>query len=108
MDDMKRENAEAFFSEVFGGRHHIPGKLKEWGPGWAVTTHGELATYDFDALTRLVFLAHDRCVRVSIRPASPMHLRIIVHQRQREGPFCSRHPTLEQSIERLRARRAVE
>jgi hypothetical protein len=61
------------------------------------------ATYDRDALTRLVILAHDRCLRVAVCQSGPGRLRISAHPRQREGAMHRRHPTMEQAIGLLRA-----
>src|SRR4051812_35405006 len=47
---------------------------------------GQLSTFDFDSLTRLVFLAHDHCIRASIAPCNPQHLSIVFHPRSgRDG-----------------------
>lgn len=102
-----REEAEAFFVEFYRGKHHIPGgEVKHSDKhGWCVNHYGDLSTWDFDMLTRLVFLAHDRCVRVSIDSSGPRMVRIIVHQRRyREGDISRRHPTLEQAVEAWRKR----
>lgn len=66
----------------------------------------ELSTFDFDHLTRLVILAHDECVRVSIAPRTFRHLGISMWSgRSREGGMASRHPTIEQAVADLRAQR---
>jgi hypothetical protein len=98
---MTEQEAIDFFSEFYQGEHHIPGKVKSFGHhGWAVNhDRGDLATYDYNQLTRLVFMAHSKCVRVSIMPSSPRHLRIVIWKRQHEGGMAQRHPTLEQAIE---------
>lgn len=87
---------------------------------------GELATYDAADLTRLVLAAHDRAVRVSIRPelylavnyeddlvelirgewtptgehpsAPAACLAVYLHPRQRGGSLFERHPTILQAI----------
>lgn len=62
-------------------------------------TLGDLATFDFGELTRLVFLAHDCCIRVSIKPSGPRALAIMFHPRKmREGGMTARHPTLEKAV----------
>lgn len=104
-EQMKREEAVEFFSILFGGEHHIPnqGKLKEYGMGWAVDGVRDAATFDFDLLTRIVVLAHDKCVRVEIVARSPKDLRIAIHKRAgREGAMYARHPTLEGAVARMR------
>ncbi len=95
--------AEDFFSELYHGRHHIPkGGLHEFGHGWCVNHYGDLATFDFDTLTRLVFLAHDRCMRAEIQMSGPGMVKICVWQRQRSGRISERHPTLGEAMKRWR------
>ena len=99
------EDAEDFFAEIYHGRHHIPSKLKGFGDGWSVNHRGDLSTFDFDTLTRLVFLAHDLCMRVSIEQSGPGMVKIIVWKRNsREGRMSSRHPTIEEALNVWRER----
>ncbi len=63
----------------------------------------ELATTDFDELTRLVVLCHDRALRCAIEGAAPRHLRLIFHKRQRGGRARQRHLGMEQAIYQIRA-----
>jgi hypothetical protein len=101
---LTKEEATAFFSEFYQGDHHIPkGGVKEFGYGWAVVhNRGDLATYDYNELTKLVIMGHDRCIRVSIMPYQIKSLKIAIWRRQREGGMSERHPTLEQAIESFR------
>lgn len=102
---LTEQEALDFFSELYGGQHHIPGdKVHRWGEGWMVKDHsGELATFDHNMLTRLVIMAHDYCCRVSISPHGPGRMKICVWRRfGREGHIFDRHPTMEQAIERHR------
>jgi hypothetical protein len=100
---MQKEEAVAFFSDVFGGEHHIPGTVHPFGQGWSVAGLLLAATYDGDLLTRMVVLAHDRCVRLEIRAYHPQSLQIAIHKRSaREGRMFDRHPTLEAAVARLR------
>lgn len=101
---LTKDQAEDFFAEFYGGKHHFPkGGVKEWGYGWCVNhDQGDLATYDYNALTRLVLMGHDKCIRVSIQPHAFKTLRIVIHKREREGGMSSRHPTIEQAIETFR------
>ncbi len=95
----KTEDAESFFSDLYHGAHHIPGKIKAFGEGWSVNHYGDLSTFDFDDLTRLVFMAHDRCMRASIMQSGPGMVKIVVCKREgRKGSFCSRHPTIEEAL----------
>lgn len=66
---------------------------------------GSLSTFDFNELTRLVFLAHDRCIRVEIKPGSNRFLTLLFHPRKsRDGGMTERHPNLEQAVELWRVR----
>lgn len=69
-----------------------------------IVTNLPLATWDGDALTRLVFLAHDACLRVDVQPASPQYLRLLFHSRQRQGTLFQRHPTIEDALTQWRKR----
>lgn len=105
MVHLTQQQAIEFFSEFYGGEHHIPGwKPKPCGFGWSVNhDRGELATFDFNQLTRLVFMAHDKCIRVEVYPEKKGVMRIAIWQRQREGSIDARHPTLEQALNKFRA-----
>ncbi len=62
-----------------------------------------LATFDSDPLTRLVVLAHDRCIRLQLSPAAFAYLAIEMWPRKRNGgDFSAHHPTIEEAIARLR------
>jgi len=92
---LTKEEATEFFSILFHGEHHIPSDVKPFGHGWKISAHS-MATYDFDELTRLVFLAHDRCVRVEIVPSGPGRIGIAIWKRHgRNGDMYSRHPTIK-------------
>src|SRR3990172_11953402 len=58
-----------------------------------------ISTWDFDELTRLVILCHDRCIRCEVSAAAPGLLRIMFHPREgRVGMISKRHPTIEEAI----------
>jgi hypothetical protein len=101
---LTKAEATEFFAEFYDGRHHIPKSgVKEFGDGWYVShNRGDLATYDYNQLTRLVLMGHDKCIRVSVAPSNFNTLKICIWKRQREGGMSSRHPTLEQAIEKFR------
>ena len=107
--EMTREAAEDFFSALYGGKHHIPrGGLHEFGLGWSVNHYGDLSTFDFDKLTCLVFLAHDRAVRVEVSNSGPRMVKISIWQRKRDGQHMyDRHPTIEEALARWRERHPV-
>lgn len=100
-----QEEATSFFSEYYRGEHHIPGcKVKKFGfNGWCVSDdRGGLDTYDFNQLTRLVFMAHEKCIRVEIAPLSSSRLRIAIWKRKRDGSMSQRHPDLQTAIEQFK------
>lgn len=102
---MPQSEAVEFFAEVFGGEHRIPSKLKPFGFGWSITVTGDLSTYDADGLTRLVFLAHDRAIRVEVSACNMQRLTVAVHKRRaREGSMFERHPTLAKAVDDWRKR----
>ncbi len=84
------------------GSHHVGGTVKPCGRGILINlSYGfSAATFDFDGLTRAVFMAHERCIRFSIEPSGPRMLKLTFHKRhKREGDMCERHPTIEQALE---------
>lgn len=101
--DLTLEEATKFFAEFYDGAHHIPGfKPKQYGPGFSVKhDRGDLGTYDFNELTRLVLMAHRDCIRVSVAPAGPRALTIAIWKRQRSGGQSYSHPTIAEAIERF-------
>lgn len=89
-----------------------PWNLQPWtslrdfgaGTGASWSTARDLATYDGDALTRLVILAHDRCMRVSVEPSGPRRIQIRAWPRDPAGTGRgTRHPTIERAIAVVRA-----
>lgn len=100
---MTKEEATSFFAELFHGEHHIPrGGIHSFGFGWCVNYLGDLSTFDFDRLTQLVFLAHDRCVRAEVMCSGSRMIKIAIHKRRREGSTTQRHPTIEQALDMWR------
>lgn len=95
-----------------GGTHHITDHIsvrripeKSWTNKWQfiVCFHRDVSTFDFDLLTRLVFLAHDLLIRVELSAAAPRYLRITMSPRLfREGNFNDRHPTIEEALKAWR------
>ena len=108
---LTREDAVAFFGALYRGEHHIPNGSRRgadgvtpYGLGWCVDDDStDWATFDFSELTRLVFLAHDWCLRVGVAPARNGTLKIAIWRRERDGAQSRRHPTLEKAVEAWRA-----
>jgi hypothetical protein len=99
-----------FLGDMFYGIYHLDSKALqrvEWSNthhiifrlGWRC-----LSTIDFDELTILVVLSHDRNIRVSIDAATHRYLEFLFHQRERGNNTMDQMPTLEDHIERVRAR----
>jgi hypothetical protein len=98
--------------DLFYGIYHLDGAA---GMDWSNNDYIEIrmmsgawATFDPCDLTRLVFLAHDRCLRVDINPRSHRSLTLLFHQRKREGGVWARHPTLEEAVAEHRRWHSVE
>lgn len=92
------------------GIYHVSAEVKkiDWSNTYWIEwrTHMTFASTDFAALTELVVLAHDRCIRVNIEPCSRTTLRILFTPRKRKRDpddySVSLHPTLEENMERIR------
>lgn len=92
------------FAEVVGGFHHVNGTFKPVGRGIGISSTGSRwATWDYDLLTRLVILAHDRMIRVELRPSGPGRVGFALWKRhKRDGGMAERHPAMEDAIARHR------
>jgi hypothetical protein len=102
---MTEQQANDFFGKIFRGNYNIIGHVKPYGDGWQLNTlSGRFATFDFNSLTELVLLAHKECVRVEIKASGPGMIRICIWQRQRDGKFWEKHPTIEQAIQEFNKR----
>lgn len=103
MTDDQWECAQ-MFADVVGGFHHLQGTFKPAGAGIRINTYaGGWATWDFNRLTRLVVLAHDRMIRVEVNPSGPRLIQFALWKRHtREGGMAVRHPTMEDAIAMIR------
>lgn len=91
--------------ELFRGIYNMNQKhLREtaWDKEDIIQVHvafADWSTYDFDNLTRLVFLAHHRALRVEMRPMAKSHMRLRFSQRQRlDRAFYEYHPGLQEAV----------
>jgi hypothetical protein len=88
--------------ELFFGIYHIQPEVMRAdfsNPTWIeVLVHKSLATFDFNELTRLVFLAHHMAIRVDVSAARNGILRLMFHRRERDGGISKRHPTLDEAV----------
>lgn len=91
---------------VFDGWYHIDdafNKAKWENPSYVeIRLRRELSTWDFNLLTQLVVLCHDEAIRLEISPCSNTSLKLLFHERQREGRMYERHPTIEDAIAMIR------
>lgn len=96
------EQVADLLGDLFSGLYHLDGAEKvDWANGHHIEVriaHKEWGSFDSNLLTKLVFLAHDRCLRVSMNPRSHYALTLLFHQRQRDGGVWERHPTIEQAL----------
>ena len=108
VSDLGAQVAAVISALVVGLHHWDTNALRR--VDWSNKHHVELitdlplATWDGDALTRLVFLAHDATLRLAIQPASPQYIRLLFHPRKREGSLFERHPTIEDALAQWRTR----
>ena len=89
-------------ADLFGGFHHMNcRKVEPSGNGISyLSAYASFASFDSDRLTKLVFLAHDRCVRVEIEPRAFRYLNITLYKRHlRLGRIFERHPTIEEALQ---------
>jgi len=87
-------------AEWAGGYHHLP-KVKKCSQGIEINHYGDLSTFDFDKLTRLVLLAHRDFVRIEITSSGPRMVKIMAHRRKpKEEGDCmwAHHPSLDDLI----------
>ena len=99
MEQLSKEIAEEFYSEFFYGLHHLPDEIKPFGYGWSVACRKPLASTDYNDLTRLVLMAHDKCIRVEVVPKGMNRYLLTLSPRQRDGKLMTGHPTIDQAIE---------
>lgn len=98
MSDDQYECA-CLYADIVGGFHHIYGRFKPWGEGITINVPGTWASFDFNQLTKIVILGHDRMIRVCIRACNPQYFKLELFKRhKREGLISERHPTIEEAI----------
>jgi len=101
------KNVLIIISNLYRGLHNAPYRFLDTFPLKETfyipfELKGTLATFDFDTLTRLVFLAHDLAVRVEIQSTRKHCTLIYFHQRThnniKDFKSTENHPTLEQAV----------
>lgn len=95
--------------DVFKGIYHLDYKALSrvrWNDNYCIIfilSWWDLSTFDFDELTKLVVLSHDRMIRISINAVAPHRMQLLFHQRKtRIGSISERMPTMEEHIEIIR------
>lgn len=115
MSDDDWECAE-FLAEFYQGFNHIPGEFRAAGKSAVAMDvgHISLGTFDFNEMTRLVVLAHDKCMRFGVNGPhmeereyeghkyEKAMMTIVVSKRKREGSMFERHPTLDEAVAQIR------
>ncbi len=99
--------------ELFYGIYHVDnGALSkvDWSSSYFIelAIDQTMATFDFNHLTRFVFLCHDHCIRGQISPRSNRTMTLMFHKRERSGEMNHRHPTLEMALFDYRKQHPLE
>ena len=103
MSDLGKHVAD-LLGELFYGIYHINQNSLD-RVNWENQYHIEISigwtswsTFDFSNLTRLVFLAHHRAIRVDLSPCNFTHIELMFHQRSRSKEIARGHPTLDDAV----------
>ena len=101
--------------EMVRGIYHLDVNKVDWSEQRRLVVNLDkygsrrLSTWDWDELTRLVLLCHDRALRVELKPCNFRIIRLIFSQRTcRTGDFCTLHPTAEEALERHRKQYPID
>jgi hypothetical protein len=99
----------ACFLNIMWGMHHLNNyslKKVNWEHDYYIefVYDRDLCTVDKNDLTKLVVLAHQMKLRVSIEGAAHRYVRLIFHQRTGEkNDFTQRYPLVEDAVKNLTA-----
>lgn len=63
---------------------------------------GQMATFDFYALTNLVLLCHEARIRCEMRAKASGHFELTFFQRSHEGGIAGRHPNIDEAVAAFR------
>lgn len=106
------EEVANILGEYAYGIYHLDLKGVEWGNDRYIRVKviaSDLSTFDYNGLTRLVILCHDRGVRMEVQPCNMRYVRLVFTRRNcRDGNICERHPTIDEAIESHRKKYPVE
>jgi hypothetical protein len=109
ISDFGREVAD-ILGQAYAGIYHISKEVLHERVKWnderyiRIVIYGDLETYDFDKLTRLVVLCFDRMVRLEIGAAARNYLSLAFTKRdcRPPGKYFDRLPYLEDCIAYIR------
>lgn len=106
LSDLGREVAD-LLGQVWRGLYHLDFRKvhrADWSNAERVSLviGGDLSTWDFDLLTRLVVMCHDRCLRLEVCGCGPGLMRLSFFPRRRDGDMAKRHPTMEDAVAGIR------
>jgi hypothetical protein len=96
--------------QVWKGLYHLDEDKIDWENDRYIEVNmvEDLSTWDFNRLTELVVLCHDRAIRMSINKCNFSCLKLIFHKRSRTGDITQRHPKMEEAIELIRSAIGLE
>ena len=114
MSEFGEEVADLLW-KLFSGIYHIDSpslRRVDWSNPFYVIVplphhSNELATYDFDLMTKLVVASHDLCIRIAAQPHTFRMIKFAFHKRQRADgqlDISRRMPTLEDHAADIRER----
>jgi len=72
------------------------------GNGISMSWINDMATFDSDKLTLLVFLCHEARIRCQIDATGPKRIQLSFFQRKAEGRGSVRHPNLDEAVKEFR------
>lgn len=109
-EDLSEFQAKAMdiLGMVCGGIYNAPINWEkvDWNYGWGglsvILGDRCMATYDFDQLTKLVFLCHEARIRGQLDAHTRGYYRVSFWQRPAEGGINTRHPNLDEAVASFR------
>lgn len=104
------EEVAEFLNVLGAGIYHLGSsglKKADWVNDYCIAINlsypSNFATYDFDLLTKIVVLSHDRCLRVEMQAVAPRIMKLMFHRRERGATTnFAKMPTLEEHTATLR------
>ncbi len=86
-------------NHAFGGWHHVGPRKDLHRSTVSFTVGGDISTYDWTVLTRLVLAAHAVRVRVELTNGGPRRLKVFLSLRENTPKdWATHHPDLDDLI----------